>query len=224
MKTAMILAAGRGERLRPLTDTLPKPLIPLAGKPLIIHLIERLARNGIKHIVINIAYRREQIKNALGDGKSLGVQIDYSEETEALETAGGIIHALPLLGNQPFLAISADIWTDYPFATLFQRQKNLGHLILVPNPAWHPTGDFSLDARGELLNKPQWTYANIGLFHPDFFKDYLPGWRRLRDLFSRGIALHQLTGEVYHGSWFNISDEATLREAEQFLAVSPPKH
>jgi len=202
---AMILAAGRGARLRPLTDQTPKPLLMVGDKPLIAYHLIKLASIGIKEVVINISYLAEQIKNALGNGSQYGVNIHYSYEPEVLETGGGIYHALPLLGPQPFLVLSADIWTDYPLEKLPKQIDKLAHLVLVPNPDFHPTGDFTCE--NNLLGLDganKYTFGNIGIYHPDLFAQCKPGYFRLGNLLIEYIKKQQVTGEVYYGEWYNI--------------------
>lgn len=173
----MILAAGRGERMRPLTDQLPKPLLPVAGRPLIEHHITALVAVGLRELVINISYRAEQIREALGDGSRLGAAIRYSlEQPSALETGGGIHRALPLLGPGPFAVINGDVWTDYDFAGLSKRTDGLAHLVLVDNPEHHPAGDFHL-AAGKVLasGEPRLTFSGIGVYRPELFAGCQPG-------------------------------------------------
>ncbi|MFI4955374.1 MAG: N-acetylmuramate alpha-1-phosphate uridylyltransferase MurU [Gammaproteobacteria bacterium] len=206
---AMILAAGRGKRLQPLTDTLPKPLVPIAGHPLIEYTIKRLANYGIREIVINVAYMGQKIMHELGNGEKYGVQISYSIESEPLEVAGGIIHALPLLGTDPFLVVNGDIWTDYPFVQLIQKAKDFkgqAHLVLVDNSPKHPHGDFGLDG-DKLLSgdvKQKFTYSGIALYTAEFFAGYTPGPRVMRPLFEAAIVANTITGEYYAGEWSDI--------------------
>ena len=178
---AMILAAGRGERMRPLTDQVPKPLLEAGGKPLIVHHIERLVAAGFRELIINHGHLGEQLVAALGDGARWGAQIQYSPEAPALETGGGIFRALPYLGPGPFLVINGDIWTDMDFAGLRLESGQLAHLILVDNPPHHPLGDFALtDGLVQAQGKPRLTFSGIGLYHPDLFRDCQPGpfpWR-----------------------------------------------
>lgn len=163
---AMILAAGRGERMRPLTDHKPKPLLEANGKPLIVHTINQLVAAGFSDIVINHAHLGQQIEDHLGDGQAFGASIAYSPEGEALETAGGIIKALPLLGDGPFLVVNGDIATDYPYAILKNQDFDLAHLVLINNPEHHPEGDFALDSAGQVLETgaEKWTFSGIGLY------------------------------------------------------------
>ncbi len=220
---AMILAAGRGLRLRPLTDSTPKPLIPIADKPLILHQVLRLAKIGIKEIVINISYQAKQIIEALGDGRAYGVRINYSFEPTALETGGGICQALSILGPNPFIVLSADIWTDFPLEHLFSRSLNkvtLAHLILVDNPSFHPQGDFHL-IQNNLLSldgtSAKFTFASVGIYHPDLFENK-SGTFPLSSLLYEYIAEKKITGEYYKGLWFNIGTPTELERLHAYLA------
>jgi N-acetyl-alpha-D-muramate 1-phosphate uridylyltransferase len=175
---AMILAAGRGERMRPLTDNTPKPLLLAAGKPIIEYTIIQLASAGFRDIIINTAHLGHQLPEALGNGERWGVNLTYSHEGEqALETAGGIINALPLLGDQPFLVVNGDIASEFDFSTLAHRSFDLAHLVLIANPEHHAGGDFHLAANGLLFRdiEPKLTFSGIGLYHPTLFDHYLPG-------------------------------------------------
>jgi MurNAc alpha-1-phosphate uridylyltransferase len=208
----MVLAAGRGQRLRPLTDTTPKPLLAVHGKPLIVHHLLALARAGIREVAINLSWLGEQLRFALGDGHQWGVQIHYSEEGPvALETGGGIIKALPWLGEAPFIVVSGDIYTDFDFARLRLPAGSLAHLVMVPNPQFHPGGDFSLEA-GRITEAAtaRCTYGNIGLFHPDFFHGCVPERLPLLPLLRRALAAGQLTGELYAGRWANVGTPEEL--------------
>ena len=219
MTKAIILSAGLGSRMRPLTDTLPKPLIPLGGKPLIVHHIEKLARARICDIVVNIAHLGEQIQETLGDGRRWGVQITYSlEPPGGLETGGGIFQALPLLGPDPFYAINADLYTDYDFAHLRLPRGMLGHLVLVPNPQHNPQGDFAL-YQGTLSTCPPYPYtmAGISIYHPLFFSECRAGKYRTPPLI-RAFALQQkISGEVFEGLWIDIGTLDRLEEAQSIV-------
>ncbi|HHM06525.1 MAG TPA: nucleotidyltransferase family protein [Gammaproteobacteria bacterium] len=217
---AMILAAGRGERMRPLTNTLPKPLLTVAGKPLIHYHIEALRAAGITRLVINLAYRGAQIQAALGDGSRFGVQIQYSHEgPQPLETGGGILHALALLGDQPFIVVNGDIWTNYSYARLPARPPGLAHLVLVDNPPHNPQGDFALrqgrvhDGDGVRL-----TYSGIGVYRPELFSSCAAGRFPLAPLLRRAIARGRVSAEHYTGTWFDIGTPARLAEVEQRLS------
>ncbi|WNC89349.1 nucleotidyltransferase family protein [Paraburkholderia sp. FT54] len=237
LKKAMIFAAGRGERMRPLTDTCPKPLLDVGGKPLIVWQIERLAQAGFRTIVINYAWLGEQIEATLGDGSRWQVQLRYSAEREALETAGGIVQALPLLeddgASEVFVAVSGDVYADFDYATLNARAEKLQalpepgmHLVMVPNPAFHPNGDFALRDDGALSldAQPRFTFGNIGLYDTRMFRNLPSGTRRAltpyyRDTIARGLA----SGELYEGLWENVGTPAQLGELDQRLRVSDGK-
>lgn len=209
---AMILCAGRGERMRPLTDSTPKPLLTVADKPLVQYHIERLVAAGVTDIVINHAWLGEQIEMFLGDGSRLGAVIQYSVEREALETAGGIIKALPLLGEEPFLVVNGDVWCDYPFVDLVNRSPVGAHLLLVPNPAHHPEGDFTLkeDQQISMQGDNKYTYAGIGVMNPGFFGGLGVGKRPLAPLLRKAISAGQLSGELYLGDWVDVGTPQRL--------------
>ncbi|MFM0203020.1 nucleotidyltransferase family protein [Paraburkholderia fungorum] len=232
LKKAMIFAAGRGERMRPLTDTCPKPLLEVGGKPLIVWQIERLARAGFQTIVINHAWLGERIEAALGDGSRWNVELRYSAEHEALETAGGIVQALPLLedeGNsEVFVAVSGDVYADFDYATLNTRAEALKalpepgmHLVMVPNPAFHPGGDFGLiDGVLSLDAQPRFTFGNIGLYDTRMVRGLPRGTRRAlspyyRETIARGLA----SGELYEGLWENVGTPAQLQALDQRLSA-----
>lgn len=215
---AMILAAGFGKRLRPLTETMPKPLISVRGKPLIQYHLEALARAGLTDIVVNSAWLGEKLENALGDGGQFGVHIRWSREGTPLETGGGILRALPLLGAAPFVLINADVWTDYPVAQLAGHSlgANLAHLVLVPNPEHHPEGDFVLDKAGKLLvGRPgsTLTYSGLALLHPALFRSAPTGCAKfpLRQVLTAAITAGRATGECYTGEWSDVGTMARLR-------------
>ena len=206
---AMILAAGRGERMRPLTDKTPKPLVPLGQGRLIEPLLYALKRAGIREVVINVCYLAQQIMDYLEDGSRYGINIRYSKEDElgGLETGGGVYQALPLLGSNPFMLISADIVTDYPFDILMKKElAGLAHLIFVDNPEFHSKGDFHLSAHGEVFLQGNnfLNFAGISLIHPNLFKDCKPGKFSLNKLFHEAIKSKQITGEHYRGIWHNV--------------------
>jgi MurNAc alpha-1-phosphate uridylyltransferase len=208
----MVLAAGRGERLRPLTDTTPKPLLSVRGKPLIVHHLEALARAGVSEVTVNLSWLGEQLRSRLGDGSQWGLILHYSEEGPvALETGGGIVKALPWLGPAPFLVISGDIFTDFPFAQLRLPAHSLAHLVMVPNPAFHPRGDFALEGgRVTEATTQRVTYGNIGLFHPEFFEGCVPERFPLLPLLRRALSHERLTGELYQGTWANVGTPEEL--------------
>lgn len=210
----MILAAGRGERMRPLTDRIPKPLLPVAGRPLIQHHIESLARAGFCELVINHAHLGDQIEQALGDGSQWGVEISYSPEPAgALETGGGIFQALPLLGEAPFLVVNGDIWTDYDFSRLSLPQDSLAHLVLVDNPTHNPQGDFCL-ANGRVSDGPgeRLTFSGIGVYHPALFEHCKPGAFPLAPLLKAAMAQQRVSGEYYKGRWVDVGTPERLAE------------
>jgi N-acetyl-alpha-D-muramate 1-phosphate uridylyltransferase len=218
---AMILAAGRGERMRPLTDVAPKPLLPAGGKPLIQYHIEALAAAGVRDIVINLAWKGDMIRDTLGDGGRFGVDIAYTDEGDsALETGGGIFGALPLLGSAPFIVVSGDIWTDYRFGTLATAlsSRDLAHFVLVPNPSYHSKGDFGLD-QGRVLDRGErFTYANIGMFSPAFFEGCRPGRFALAPLMFARAQEGRTSGELYSGRWFNVGTPAQLQHLHETLS------
>ena len=212
---AMILAAGRGERLRPLTDRTPKPLLEVKGKPLIVHHLERLRDAGFTHIYINTSWLAEKIQEALGDGKHYGVQVHYSYEgPEPLETGGGIFKTLPQLGRDPFLVVNGDIYTDFPFETLKHRLKAefLAHLVMVPNPKHHPEGDFHLSPAGHLRpeGNQKLTYGGIGIYRAEFFKDCRAGKFPLLPLFREAMRVEALSGEAHNGVWSDVGTAESL--------------
>ena len=201
---AMILAAGRGERLRPYTDTCPKPLLPVNGKPLIEYHLEALASAGIQQVVINVNWLAEMIQHRLGNGSQYGLSICYSHENQTLETAGGIVQALPLLHDQ-FIVVNGDILTDYPFHRLFNRDSS-AHLVLVDNPAHNPQGDFRLD-HGLIKNggKGQHnTFSGIAVYQKSFFAQLSPGRRALGPVLRMSADTETISGELYAGNWIDV--------------------
>jgi MurNAc alpha-1-phosphate uridylyltransferase len=214
---AMILAAGRGERMRPLTDTTPKPLLQVCGKPLIAHHIEALANAGIRELVINHAWLGERIEAALGDGAHFGVQIQYSPEIpEALETGGGIFQALPLLGDAPFIVVNGDVMCDMDYRSLPAQPQGLAHLVLVPNPEHHPKGDFAL--ANHLIRadgQPKFTFSGIGVYRPQLFNGCTAGKFQLAPLLRRAMVSDQISGEVYKGFWMDVGTPQRLDELNQ---------
>ena len=209
---AMLLAAGRGERMRPLTDQVPKPLLTVRGKPLIVYHLEKLSRLGVQHVVINLAWLGGQIRAALGTGATWNLQIHYSDEGEqALETGGGIFQALPQLGQQPFLVVNADVLTDLDFGDIRIAREALAQLVLVPNPLHHPQGDFALsDGRVQEQGGARWTYSGIGLYRPELFQGCSAGAFPLLPLFRRAIASGRLHGQVYAGAWSDVGSVERL--------------
>lgn len=219
---AMILAAGRGERMRPLTDHIPKPLLTVAGKPLIAHTIEQLIAGGFTDIVINHAHLGQQIEKQLGNGQQFGANIAYSPEgDEALETAGGIIHALPLLGDKPFLVVNGDIATNFPYADLHEVSVALAHIVLIDNPDHNPQGDFGLANHNFVTNdgQPRYTFSGIGIYHPDLFKDTAPGKNKLAPLLRKAIAAEKVTGQYFGDFWMDIGTPERLQALEKHLTT-----
>lgn len=217
---AMILAAGRGERMRPLTDHTPKPLLPVAGKPLIEHTINQLVSAGFTDIVINHAHLGQQIEDKLSNGSHLGATISYSPEgDQALETAGGIINALPLLGKEVFLVVNGDIATDFPFAELKKISIDLAHIVLIDNPPHHTQGDFALDNAGNVTENEnyRYTFSGIGLYHPDLFSKTPPGKSKLAPLLREAITAKKITGQHYSGFWMDIGTPERLQELDDRL-------
>jgi N-acetyl-alpha-D-muramate 1-phosphate uridylyltransferase len=219
---AMILAAGRGERMRPLTDHTPKPLLKAAGKALIEYTIENLAAAGFGEIVINIAHLGEQIKDYCGNGKRWNVSIVYSDEGEtALETAGGIAKALPLLGDKPFLVLNADIVCDYSLAGLRTKAIDLAHLVMINNPPHNPEGDFSLNASGLLSEQGsnKLTFSGIGVYHPKLFENIPVAPLKLRPVLNAAMQLQRISGEKFSGLWMDIGTPERLQ-----TVGAPDKH
>lgn len=207
---AMLLAAGRGERLRPLTDTVPKPLLEVRGRPLIEHHLEALSRAGFADIVINLSWLGDQLRDHLGNGSDFNLAIEYSDEPEALETAGGIVQALPLLGER-FIVINADIFTDYDFSRL-KRSDSKAHLVLVENPQQNPDGDFSLVESMVGNDGPtRYTFSGISQYHRSFFEGLLPGKQALAPLLHAAAKQQRVTGELFTGVW---SDIGTLERLQ----------
>lgn len=217
---AMILAAGRGERMRPLTDHTPKPLLPVAGKPLLVYHLERLARAGVADVVVNHAWLGAQIPAALGDGSDWNLALHYSDEGDsALETGGGIHKALPLLGDAPFLLMNGDIFCDLdwpPLPTL--AEGDLAHLYLVPNPEHNPAGDFALEhGRVVVDGADKLTYAGMALFHPALFAQCRPGHFSLVPLLKAAMAEGRVSGERYDGLWCDVGTPERLASLETRL-------
>jgi MurNAc alpha-1-phosphate uridylyltransferase len=220
---AMILAAGRGERMRPLTDKLPKPLLPVAGKPLIVSHIERLAEAGYRELVINHAHLGEMIEAELGNGAVWGVSIQYSPEPVALETGGGIYQALPLLGEEPFLVVNGDIWCDFDFSCLALKQGDMAHLVLVPNPEHHRQGDFQLiRGRVDQGEERRLTFSGIGVYHPHLFEFCKPEAFPLAPLLRQAMDKQQVSGECFNGLWMDIGTPQRLMELERLIGKGCP--
>jgi N-acetyl-alpha-D-muramate 1-phosphate uridylyltransferase len=223
---AMILAAGRGERMRPLTDVTPKPLLTVGGEALIVRIVRALARSGVADIVVNISHLGEQIEQALGTGSAYGVRIRYSREAVALETAGGIALALPLLGEEPFVVVNADICTDFDFSRLHGRVggRARAHLVLVDNPPHHPRGDFALvddDVRD--AGEDKLTFAGIGVYDPTLFAAVERGTRhQLAPLLRAAMAERAVTGEHHRGRWSDVGTPARLAEVDAMVRAGGP--
>jgi N-acetyl-alpha-D-muramate 1-phosphate uridylyltransferase len=223
----MLLAAGRGERMRPLTDHTPKPLLEAGGKPLIVWHIERLARAGMTELVINHAHLGQQLEAALGDGSRFGVSIQYSAEKTALETAGGIANALHLLGDLPFAVINADIYCEYDFtqlpirAAILAQSGELAHLVLVNNPLQHPNGDFGLHGVRVTEAMPKLTFSGIGIYKPQLFRHIARGAiAPLAPLLRAQIALGKVSGEHYSGRWVDVGTPQRLQQLDNTLRAT----
>jgi len=219
---AMILAAGRGERMRPLTDAMPKPLLKVAGKSLIVWHIENLVRAGIHELVINHAYLGELIEKSLGDGQLLRANIQYSSEVKALETAGGIANALPLLGENIFAVVNGDIFCDYDFSLLIQHaiamqaNNDNAHLVLVKNPIQHPSGDFGLQQQRATNKSPKFTFSGIGIYRPSLFANIQRGsTARLAPLLQAQIDLDKVSAEKHKSLWADVGTPQRLAELDK---------
>jgi MurNAc alpha-1-phosphate uridylyltransferase len=222
---AMILAAGLGQRMRPLTDSLPKPMLPAGGKPLLQYHLEALAKIGVREVIINLAYLGDKIRAFVGNGEQFGLNVSYSEEPEPLETAGALLHAFPLLGAEPFILMNGDVWTDYPLETLATytlQDDEDAHLVLVPNPEFHPAGDFSPNSQGRLENNPalpQFTFGGISLIHPRLISTY-PQQRNkfpLGEVLRFGIAHNRISAQIYNGGWSDVGTPERLLELDTKL-------
>ena len=220
MKT-MILAAGRGERLRPHTDITPKPLIQVGKHRLIEYHLINLAKAGLKDVVINISWLADQIREALGDGSNYSLNITYSDEgAEALETAGGIVNAMPHLGDEPFIVINGDIWCDYDLTRLMNRNLEYeAHLVLVNNPEHNTEGDFALeDGMIKNTGDEKLTYSGIGLYSQDFFAETKPGKKALAPMLRKKSELNKVSGEIYNGQWVDIGTIERLAQLRSYLS------
>jgi len=220
---SILLSAGLGERMKPLTLTTPKPLLKIGDTTLIDHALAQLQRAGITDVVINVHHLRDQIIKHCGDGSAFNLKIQYSIEDTLLETGGGIFNALPLLGNDPFLVLSADVWTDFPLQPLVHKKTNGAHLIFVDNPDYHPHGDYSLDVQGlvHLNAEKKLTYANIAIIHPNLFNAEKPGIFRLSSVFEKAIEKGCVTGEKYAGLWRNVGTPRDLMILKPSPCPSP---
>ena len=227
---AMILAAGRGERMRPLSDSTPKPLLAAAGKPLIVWQLEKLVAAGFNDIVINVAHRGETVESALGNGSRFGAAIRYSREPEPLEVAGGIATALPLLGDGVVLIVSGDLYTDYDYPRLVPRARAMAaadapphlHMVMVPNPAYHPAGDFALaDGRLVLDGAARATFGNIALYRTALFRELPRGEKvKILPLYRKWISCGWVSGELYTGTWANVGTPRDLAVLDATLGAS----
>jgi MurNAc alpha-1-phosphate uridylyltransferase len=218
---AMILAAGRGERMRPLTDSTPKPLLQADGKPLIEYTIRQLVKAGFNDIVINHAHLGLQIEDQLGNGNQFEANICYSPEgDQALETAGGIINALPLLGDEVFMVVNGDIATDFSFSELKNQPVDLAHLILVANPAHNPGGDFGLENTGLVMSNSneQFTFSGIGLYRPELFYNIPAGPSKLGPLLRQAIVNRRVSGQKMNGFWMDIGTPERLQELDFYYS------
>jgi N-acetyl-alpha-D-muramate 1-phosphate uridylyltransferase len=216
---AMLLAAGRGERLRPITDSLPKALVPVGGRPLIVWHLLALARAGIREVIVNTSWLGEQLHAALGDGHRFGVSITWSDEGPVpLETGGGILRAVPLLGPEPFLAVNADIWTDIDFARVRLEPQALAHLVLIENPPHNPRGDFALEG-GRVSGEggERFTYSGVGLYRPEFFAGCTEERFPLLPLLNRAIAAGRVTATLHRGQWCDVGTVERLASLEECL-------
>ncbi len=224
VRKAMLLAAGEGRRMLPLTQDTPKPLLPVVTDTLIGHQLQRIRAAGLSQVVINVAYLGQQIIDRLGSGGDYNVVIEYSQEPEPLETAGGINRALPLLGHAPFVLVNGDVWCDYELAKLVDfplYEQSLGHLILVPNPNHNPSGDFALQA-GQIIagvSEQTYTYSGLALLRPELILHYPQRRERfgLKEVFDWAIAQGRLTGEVHTGHWLDVGTPERLDQLRMHL-------
>jgi N-acetyl-alpha-D-muramate 1-phosphate uridylyltransferase len=223
---AMILAAGRGERMRPLTEKLPKPLLEVGGHRLIEYHLASLARHGVREVVVNLSWLGAHIREALGDGRSWGLSIRYSEEgPEPLGTGGGLFTALPLLDGEPFLVMNGDVWTDFALGALDVPADSLAHLVLVANPDHHPQGDYGIDGRGRAhANLERRTYSGISVLHPSLFDGSTPGIFALKPLLDRALEAGRLTGQRHPGAWCDVGTPARLAALDAQLRLGKVTH
>lgn len=223
----MILAAGKGSRLKPLTDTCPKPLIKVNGTPLIVYHLEKLKAAGFENVIINLHHLGNQIESYLGNGQHWGLNIIYSRENTLLEVGGGILHALPLLGEHPFLIVNGDIWTDFPFEKINAKPSGTAHLIMVDNPIHNLKGDFAIDNQSRLfksLHQQQYTYSGISVLSPQLFENCQEKAFRLSVLLEKAMHTHQLTGEYYPGKWTDVGTIERLNQLEYDLGTFSLRH
>ncbi|HEY0199366.1 MAG TPA: nucleotidyltransferase family protein [Rhodanobacter sp.] len=236
MKHALIFAAGLGERMRPLTDRTPKPLLPVGGKPLIVWHLEKLAAAGVHYVVINTSHLAEQFPDTLGDGSRWGLRIRYAYEGPMpLETGGGMLNALPLLGTEPFIAVNGDIWTDADFAALPDAPRGLAHLLLVDNPAQHPGGDFVLDGEGTVHDhgEPRLTFSGVGMYRREVLEgwrnaigeadgaDHVPARFRLVPLLRAAMERRLVSGTHHYGKWTDVGTPERLDALNRSMQVTP---
>jgi N-acetyl-alpha-D-muramate 1-phosphate uridylyltransferase len=218
IRKAMILAAGRGERMRPLTDHTPKPLLEAGGRPLIGHHLTALAKAGVREVVVNHAHLGAQIEAALGDGAAYGLRLRYSPEAVALETGGGIFRALPILGPDPFVVVNGDVWTDFDLGDLGLAESDLAHLVLVDNPVHHPAGDFVLEGdRVRDADGPRLTFSGIGVYRPALFDGCTAGRFPLAPLLRTAMAAGRVSGEHYRGRWVDVGTPERLAALDREL-------
>jgi MurNAc alpha-1-phosphate uridylyltransferase len=222
----MILAAGRGERMRPLTENLPKPMLEVGGHRLIEYHLAALAELGVRDVVINLSWQGPRIREAIGDGAARGLAIRYSEEgPEPLGTGGGLVAALPLLGEAPFLVVNGDVWTDFPLRSLKAPQDSLAHLVLVDNPDHHPGGDYGLGPGGRATAGPaRLTFSGISMLDPALFAGCGPGFLPLKPLLDRALAAGRLTGQRHGGAWRDVGTPARLAELDAELRLGKARH
>lgn len=218
---AMILCAGRGERLRPLTDAIPKPLLEAGGRSLLSYLVDSLAAAGLKQTVINVSWLSDNFRRFADAAVQRGLEISISDEGEsALETGGGIHNALPLLGSKSFVVVNGDIWTDYPFGNLNLPEGSKAHLVMAPNPTHNPDGDFSLiDGLVTDRNSTRYTFSGIGVYSPALFEGCIPGCFPLVPLLKDTMQENAVTGELYEGAWFDIGTKERLEQLDDFLRL-----
>lgn len=223
---AMILAAGRGERMRPLTDRLPKPLLEVGGYRLIEYHLAALAKQRISEIVVNLCWLGGHIRDALGDGSRYGVAIRYSDEDGVIQgTGGGILRALPLLGGEPFLLVNGDVWSDFAFESLKPAAGSLAHLVLVPNPEHHPGGDYGLEGGAQATDAtPRLTYAGISVLDPKLFEGCEPGIFPLKPLLDRALAAGSLTAQRHDGAWCDVGTPERLSALDAKLRTGRARH
>lgn len=220
----MLLAAGRGERMGELTEHTPKPLLPVAGKPLLWHHLTRLEQAGFRDVVINTSYLGEQIRQYVGDGSDWGLSVQCTHEPERLETAGGILNALPLLGEDPFLVVNGDIWSDYPLKTIKPEIAGLAHLVLVDNPSHNPGGDFSYNEQGQVSARADMsegvplTFSGVSVLSPALFDGCEPGKTPLAPLLRAAMDKGVVTGEHYSGTWIDVGTPERLQQVATLLS------